>query len=167
MADASRRAARATRRGGLSNALFLAGDAAQLPTALRGRVDEFRVVLPWGSLLLGVSGPEAWFVDLLAGALAPSGRAALLLSVTEHERATGLAPLDAASVSGLAARYGAAGLGVCAARPATGSDLEELDSSWARRLGIPWRRVAWRLDLARADCGNKASRGTVMTVDNC
>jgi tRNA G46 methylase TrmB len=65
MRDASRHAA----RGGLSNALFLAGDATQALTLMQGRVDEVRITLPWGSLLRAVLAGERAFALAVAGAL--------------------------------------------------------------------------------------------------
>jgi hypothetical protein len=42
----------------------------------------------------------------------------------------------------------ATGLRVIECRPAQRDDVAQLDSSWAKRLGIPERRPAW---LLRAD----------------
>ncbi len=66
LADASRRAAR---RGGLPNALFLVGDARESLDALRGRLAEVRIVLPWGSLLRPILEGEEKFALAVAGAL--------------------------------------------------------------------------------------------------
>jgi tRNA G46 methylase TrmB len=65
MRDASRRAARA----GLSNALFVAGDARQALSVMPGRIDEVRITLPWGSLLRTVLEGERAFALAVAGAL--------------------------------------------------------------------------------------------------
>ena len=63
--DAWRRA----RRGGLSNTLFLAGDAVDGLKLLAGRVDELRITLPWGSLLRLVLEGEQAFAEAVAGSL--------------------------------------------------------------------------------------------------
>jgi hypothetical protein len=42
-----------------------------------------------------------------------------------------------------------AGLRVTGKRAATAADVAELGSRWARRLGIPERRPAWRLTARR------------------
>jgi tRNA G46 methylase TrmB len=63
--DASHRA----RRRGLTNALFLAGDAAESLRLLRGRIDEVRITLPWGSLLRLVLEGEKDFAHAVAGSL--------------------------------------------------------------------------------------------------
>ncbi|MBV9354887.1 MAG: hypothetical protein JO023_05110 [Chloroflexi bacterium] len=67
--QASRQAARPAPRGGLPNALFLAGDASEALHLLRGRVDELRITLPWGSLLRAVLQGERAFALAVAGAL--------------------------------------------------------------------------------------------------
>ncbi len=53
MAEASRRASRPTRHGGLPNALFVAAAAEALPAELDGIADRLVIQLPWGSLLRG------------------------------------------------------------------------------------------------------------------
>jgi tRNA G46 methylase TrmB len=63
--DASHRA----RRAGLSNTLFLAGDAADALRLLSDRVDELRITLPWGSLLRLVLDGEQAFAEAVAGSL--------------------------------------------------------------------------------------------------
>jgi tRNA G46 methylase TrmB len=66
LADASQRAAR---KQELPNALFLIADAAEALPCLRGRVDEVRITLPWGSLLRGILDGEREFALAVAGAL--------------------------------------------------------------------------------------------------
>ncbi len=55
----------------------------------------------------------------------------------------------AALLEPFAQALAAAGLSVIGPGPAAGSDIAELGSSWAKRLGIPARRPAWTL-TARA-----------------
>jgi len=74
MRDASRRAARPPRKGGLPNAIFLAGTVHELPDLLHGRVDELRVTLPWGSLLRDALEPAPAFLARAARLLWPRGR---------------------------------------------------------------------------------------------
>jgi 16S rRNA (adenine(1408)-N(1))-methyltransferase len=66
LVDASRRAAR---KGRLPNALFLIGDATTVLPLLKGRLDEVRITLPWGSLLRRVLEGEQAFALAVAGAL--------------------------------------------------------------------------------------------------
>jgi 16S rRNA (adenine(1408)-N(1))-methyltransferase len=65
----SRRAALSLRKGGLPNAIFLVGDASEALQALRGRVCELRITLPWGSLLRAVLQGEREFALAVAGSL--------------------------------------------------------------------------------------------------
>jgi len=67
--EASRRADRPVRKGGVANALFLVGAASAALVFLRGRVDEVRVTLPWGSLLRAVLDGERSFALAVAGSL--------------------------------------------------------------------------------------------------
>ena len=95
MLDASRRAARQQRRGGLPNAWFVVAAAEAVPHLLDGRVDALTINLPWGSLLRGVVIPEPWLVAALERLLRRGGAATMLLSVTPRD---GLpAPIPAAT----------------------------------------------------------------------
>ncbi len=67
--EASHRAARPPRKGGLPNAVFLVGDAAGGLSLLQGCVDEVRITLPWGSLLNHVLQGDQGFAHAVAGAL--------------------------------------------------------------------------------------------------
>jgi hypothetical protein len=76
--EASRRAARPARKGGLPNALFLVGEASAAlalfgdpRTGQRGekRIDEVWITLPWGSLLRAVLDGERDFASAVAGSL--------------------------------------------------------------------------------------------------
>jgi hypothetical protein len=53
----------------VTNALFLVGDASAALTVLRGRLDEVRITLPWGSLLRAVLEGERAFALAVAGSL--------------------------------------------------------------------------------------------------
>jgi 16S rRNA (adenine(1408)-N(1))-methyltransferase len=53
MAESSLRAARASRKGGLPNALFVVAAAERPPDELRATAAEVTVLFPWGSLLRG------------------------------------------------------------------------------------------------------------------
>jgi 16S rRNA (adenine(1408)-N(1))-methyltransferase len=140
-------AARRPDRGGLPNALFLVASAETLPHDLSGIASEIRVTLPWGALLRGATAPEPWFAALIRRLPAPRGRIAMVLSVVPSDHLPGMPQLDAASAEALAARYRSAGLSVHGIAPVTGAQVAELGSSWAKRLGIPTRREAWRIIL--------------------
>ncbi|HUG48811.1 MAG TPA: class I SAM-dependent methyltransferase [Candidatus Limnocylindria bacterium] len=151
MREASLRAARQQRKGGLPNALFLATSAERLPGPLAGKVDLLTVVLPWGSLLRGVALPDPDLLARLSCALRPAGELELLLSVQPADRSLGLDVLDGPTIDELMLAYVAAGLGCREARRATGDDVDRLGSSWARRLGVPHLRPAWLLRFGRLE----------------
>jgi hypothetical protein len=148
MADASRKAAANVRRGGLPNVLFLAESAERLPGALAGRADLVTVVLPWGSLLRGILAAETTIVAGLRALLNPTGALVLLLS-----------EIDRAQVCALVDRL--EGLEPVDVREATESDVAELSSGWARRLGIPGSRSAWVVRLQAGPGGESGSRSLV------
>jgi 16S rRNA (adenine(1408)-N(1))-methyltransferase len=140
MRDASRAAARAVRKGGHANAIFLMSAAEALPGPLMGRADLITVALPWGSLLRGLTEPSTGLLDALRAMLRPAGVLEVLLSVET------LPALD-----GLLAAYGRVGLRMVERRAAEASDVERLSSAWGRRLGVPERRSAWLLRFARSE----------------
>jgi hypothetical protein len=147
--EASARAARPAHKGGLPNVLFLAGDARRLPETFEGRVDDLRIVLPWGSLLRAVLAAEPELVDLVCRSLRPDGEARVVVSVMPaDEQAIGL-PASLGRLEALARASAAAGLDVSPPRPFEPADALQLRSSWAKRLGVPARRPATLLRVRR------------------
>jgi 16S rRNA (adenine(1408)-N(1))-methyltransferase len=140
MREASQRAARPERKGGLPNAWFAVAAAESLPHELDGRVDQLDIILPWGSLLRGALGPEPSFLDAARRVLRPGGELRMLLSVTPRDGLT-IPELDERACAGLAQRYDAACWCVTEARRATAEDVARAGSLWAKRLGIPHRRA--------------------------
>jgi 16S rRNA (adenine(1408)-N(1))-methyltransferase len=67
--QASRRAHRPLRKGGLPNVMFLVADATEALTAFDGKAGEVRITLPWGSLLRDVLRGERDFAHAVAGSL--------------------------------------------------------------------------------------------------
>lgn len=157
MADASRRAARPLRKGGLPNASFVAAAVECLPAELHGLADEVTISLPWGSLLRGLlgeasaPGPRAE-VDIaagLAGLLRPEGRLRIVVSLVERDRVG-----DASSSWRIVRTFERAGLRALEVRPAGPAELREIGSSWARRLGAgSAARPAWWLRFERPGPG--------------
>ena len=90
-------------------------------------------------------------MELLARLLRPGGRAELVLSTGPREAAAGLGSLDGPAAEALAGAYARVGFVAPTIAPVTAADVALLGSSWARRLGIPTRRSAWRFVL-RAPC---------------
>ncbi len=140
--EASHAAARAARRGGLPNVVFLVETAEALPGLLAGRADLVTIVLPWGSLLRGVLTADAAMLDFVTALLKPRGELELLLSTSPTDGAPVLLGGEA-DAHGLARAYESAGLTVLDCGPATAEDVARMSSSWGRRLGIPERRTGW------------------------
>jgi hypothetical protein len=147
--EASDRACRKPARGGVPNALFLAGTVDELAAleAMANAVAEIRVTLPWGSLLRAAAIPEAAFVASVTTLLRPCGRLRIILSITDRETDPASSPLTPARAGILAGEYEAAGFTVASVRPATRADVELSGSTWAKRLGVPSRRQAWLFEL--------------------
>src|SRR4051794_36187784 len=111
MAEASRRAARAVRKGGLPNALFLVAAAERPPAELCGLAQLITVQLPWGSLLRGCLGFDAAVATGIAALLAPDATLVLLLAPAHRDRLDGL-PVEPHAISE------AGGTGLTPPRPA-------------------------------------------------
>ena len=154
MAEASRRAARATKRGALPRALFVVAAAEALPAELDGLADMLTVQFPWGSLLRGLLEADPSIVSGIARLLKPGAVATLLLSVTERDRATiGRDSVDEGTFWALAPRYAVHDLLLREVRPATAEEIVGSHSTWAKRLGAGSRRPAWLVRFERAEVG--------------
>jgi 16S rRNA (adenine(1408)-N(1))-methyltransferase len=135
MAEASRRAARPARKGGLPNAAFVLASAEAPPAPLRGLADLVTVRFPWGSLLRGCIGRDAAVAAGLAGLVGPHGTLELLLAPAARDHLEGV-PIEASDLAGASAgAFAPFGLEVAVARPATDAEVAASGSTWARRLG--------------------------------
>jgi hypothetical protein len=143
--ETSGRAARAERKVGLTNTMFLVATAETLPGPLAGVADVVTVTLPWGSLLRGLATADPRITAPVVSVLRPEGELELMLSVGPRDVASGAPPLDAFGVERLVEAYADTGLRAFEARPVTAADVDAAGSTWARRLGIPDHRGAWRL----------------------
>jgi 16S rRNA (adenine(1408)-N(1))-methyltransferase len=126
MRGSSRRTARAAKKGGLSNALFIVAAVEELPDELHAIADEVRVTFPWGSLLRGVLGADPAVLAGIARVAKPGTEVRAMFSVTEHD---GLVTdrVDHAA-------FDLHGLGLIEDRPATAEEIAATGSSWAKRL---------------------------------
>ena len=151
MAEASRRAALSSRRGGLPNALFVVASAEALPAELCGIADLVTVNLPWGSLLRGALAIDRAAAAGIAGLVRAGGRVELLVAPSERDRLAADVDVEARLAGSLAADWRELGLTLLEARPASAGDLAASSTTWARRLGLGRRadRAAWRLVLRR------------------
>ena len=134
MAEASRRAVRNVRKGGLPNAAFVLAAAETPPPELRAIAELVTVRFPWGSLLRGCVGLDDAVAGGLAALVAPGGRLELLLAPADRDRLDGI-PTDVPDVVVAVARaFGRLGLELEFGRPATPVDVKVSGSTWARRL---------------------------------
>lgn len=147
MADASRRAARPTRKGGRENVMFVVSAAEDLPDSLAGIADEASVILPWGSLLAAALNPESDTFARVRAVGNEYGELTLLVSAQKRDQVAGTFELDETSSADLVGRYESCGLIVVERRLASRADIDRYSSGWGRRLGIPDRRSAWLFRL--------------------
>jgi 16S rRNA (adenine(1408)-N(1))-methyltransferase len=152
MAESSIRAARAIRRGGLPNALFVVAAAERPPQELCALAAEVTILFPWGSLLRGAlaldDGLEA--AAGIAGLVAPSGVVRALVSIDPRDLLA-IPVITAADRAGLAARWACHGLTLTRFEPARIGEIDASGSSWARRLAAGRERRVWRLELRRIE----------------
>ena len=135
MAEASRRAARPARKGGLPNAAFLLASAEAPPAPLCAIAELVTVRFPWGSLLRGCVGADAAVAAGLAALVGARGTLELLLAPAARDHLDGI-PIETAALAAAAAEaFAPFGLRVVVARPATDAEVAASGSTWARRLG--------------------------------
>ena len=151
MREASWRAGRSPRRGGLPSALFVASSLEQLPSDLRAMAALVTVHFPWGSLLDAALGRDSAGSDRLAALVASGGRLRLLASAAERDATRGATTIDPDAV---VAACRSRGLVAEQCRVATAADVEAAHSSWGRRLlnGAADRRL-WFIELRRVESG--------------
>ncbi|HEX2173912.1 MAG TPA: class I SAM-dependent methyltransferase [Dehalococcoidia bacterium] len=156
MAEASRRAAKSTRRGGLPNALFVVAAAESLPHDLDGLADAVTIHFPWGSLLRGLLSADVALLQALARVTRSGAAVTVLLSVTPRDNLDGLESIGERTFGRLAGDYATQGLTLVGARPAEADDLARSHSTWAKRLGARAGRPAWLVRFRR-DARNECS----------
>jgi len=134
MAESSRRAASALRRGGLPNAAFVVAAAEAIPPELRRLAGLVTVRFPWASLLRGLVGQDAAVATGVESLVAGGGILELLLAPSARDGLDGV-PVDAnAIVEAATSTFAALGLTPSIARPATAGEIAASGSTWAKRL---------------------------------
>jgi 16S rRNA (adenine(1408)-N(1))-methyltransferase len=127
MRHASRIAGRAPAKGGVPNAVFVVSAVETLPAELDAIADEVRITFPWGSLLRGVLGADAAVLGGVARVAKRGASIRILVSITQRDGLGVIGDIDAGA-------YAAHGFRLVEVRPATGEEIAETDSSWAKRL---------------------------------
>lgn len=137
MAEASRRAARSVRKGGLPNAAFVVA-AAEAPAAeLVGLAELVTVRFPWGSLLRGVVGGDQWVAAGVADLVTGRGALELLLAPMERDGLDGIPTTTEGLAAGAASAFGPHGFDIDLVCEPTPAEIRASASTWARRLDRP------------------------------
>lgn len=132
-------AARARRRDGASNLVFVAASAEQPPPQLRGLADEIHVTMPWGALLAGLLRPDPAVLTGLATIARPGAALRVLIGTGAWGPPLPTALHDvpeptAGHLATLEAAYAAHGWAITATRRLGPAEAATVASSWARRL---------------------------------
>jgi 16S rRNA (adenine(1408)-N(1))-methyltransferase len=135
MAEASRRAARSARMGGLPNAMFVLAAAESPPVELAGRASLVTVRFPWASLLRGVLGRDPGVAAGLAALVAERGELELLLAPAARDGLDDLPTHTEAVVAAASSAFHPLGFALVEGRAATAAEVADSGSTWARRLG--------------------------------
>jgi 16S rRNA (adenine(1408)-N(1))-methyltransferase len=151
MADASRRANRAPKRGGLPNTLFVVSAAESLPPELNEFAHAVTIHFPWGSLLRGLLLADPALLTSVARIMCVGASLTVLLSVTDRDRIDGIETIDDQTFAALAPAYAANGLILEECRPATADNIARSHSTWAKRLAAGQARPVWRLRFRRCE----------------
>jgi 16S rRNA (adenine(1408)-N(1))-methyltransferase len=153
--EASARAARDPKRGGLPNALFVVAALEAAPPELHGLGSLVTVHFPWGTLLDAAIGRDAAGTRQLSGLVASGGRLRLLVSAHRRDERQGAVSLDPTA---MVDAYRALGFEPDEVRPATVEDAVASRSSWGKRLlngsgrgGATAGRDAWLLELRHVE----------------
>jgi 16S rRNA (adenine(1408)-N(1))-methyltransferase len=134
MAEASRRAARPARKGGLPNVLLVVAAAEAAPIELRAIANAVTVRFPWASLLRGALGNDDAVAAGIAGFVARGGTLELLLAPAGRDNLGGLPTEPASVIAAARATFEDFGLTFVEGRAATSDEVRASGSAWARRL---------------------------------
>jgi len=144
MAEASRRAARLARKGGLPNAAFVVAAAESPPAELAGLADLVTVRFPWGSLLRGVVGRDEAVAAGVAALVHGEGALELLLAPTEGDGLEGVPTGAGALIEAALRAFRGFGFEIDHTCPLTPAESKLTGSTWARRLDRPATLVRLR-----------------------
>ena len=146
MRKTAARAAAKPARGGTPNAMFVWASVEQLPAELSG-ADEVHVLMPWGSLLRAMVGPDAAVLRRIAAACRPGARFLVTLNLhawrpSVPEVGDTAEPTPQSALHGLAPAFARCGWLLESADYLDGAQLAELGTSWTRRLGSSREQLA-------------------------
>ena len=154
--ETAARAARKPARGGVHNLICIAEPVDVLAGELAGIGDRLTVILPWGSLLRGVSLPDPAMLQQLRRLCAAGATFEIVFSYDEKRDAGERGPLGRIVLShdhvqSLQPLYEDAGIPISSLERITPGELGEYETTWAKRLSFGLPREIWRL------CGSAKS----------
>ena len=139
MRTTAQRAARKPAKGGVPNALFVWAAVEDLPVELTG-ITEVHVLMPWGSLLRALVEPDEAVLRDVAARCGPT--ATFLITVNLHawrppvpEVGDTAEPTPQSALELLADPYTRAGWQLESADYLSAAQIEQLGTSWTKRLG--------------------------------
>jgi 16S rRNA (adenine(1408)-N(1))-methyltransferase len=139
MRTTAQRAARKPAKGGVPNALFVWSAVEDLPPELTA-ITEVHVLMPWGSLLRALIAPDAAVLRAVAARCVAG--ATFLITVNLHawrppvpEVGDTAEPTPESAIASLAEPYARAGWHVESAHHLSAEQIEQLGTSWTKRLG--------------------------------
>jgi 16S rRNA (adenine(1408)-N(1))-methyltransferase len=142
----ARAAARKPAKGGLANVLFVWAAVEDLPPELTG-IDDVHVLMPWGSLLRALIGPDETVLLRIAQRCRPQAR--FLITVNLHawrppvpEVGATAEPTPESALTLLAPAFARAGWRIESAAYLSETEIEQLGTSWTKRLGSSRRELA-------------------------
>jgi 16S rRNA (adenine(1408)-N(1))-methyltransferase len=137
MTEASRRAARPARKGGLPNAGFVLAAAESPPAELIGIAGLVTVRFPWGSLLRGVVGRDADVAAGVAAFVQAGGAIEIVVAPIEQDGLDGVPTSTDGLVGGARVAFEPHGFEMERARALEPAEARATGSTWARRLDRP------------------------------
>lgn len=151
MQDLSAKAARKPAKGGLDNILFIWAPAEDMPAELNGIADEVYVNFPWGSLLGGVAKAEPGIMQNLVRMLKSGGKFTVVLTYDSSFEPEKIADLELPELSAmyleeLSSKYKQLGLQVNSITQMSEDELQEMQSSWLRRITSQRERKVYKIE---------------------
>ena len=122
-----------------------------LAAELGAVAERVSVILPWGSLLRAVAGPEASSLRRIASLCSPGARIEIVFSYDQSRDARESAPLGVTTVNkqhiaaALFPAYQQARIPIISAECISPRELAAYETTWAKRLANGRPRNIWRI----------------------
>ncbi|MBD3366062.1 methyltransferase domain-containing protein [candidate division WWE3 bacterium] len=142
-------------RKNLENVLFVLASAEMLPEELENTADKLNVLLPWGSLLDHVANFNQEHMQNILAILKSGGDLRLVFGYTEEQEPTETERLNLENLNEayikeeLIPRYENAGLTLKNFKEMTREDLQELETSWSKKLSFGKPRPMFLLEFKK------------------